>query len=571
MDRATQYATDVVNGKVPYVGKLHYLACERHLKDLQRQGTEGFPYFWNPEKAETVLTYAETLTIAEGSKPQPVKLFGFQCFDIGVPFGWYKDNGYRRFRTTYKSVARQNGKTFENGIKGSYIAGFGGYNYGKLFTVATKHAQAKLAWDEVAKFIRIDPDLSECFQIQEYKSLITALGTNCTIEALSKERSLDDGFRGIYISIDEIHQHKDNQIYNTMKRGTRALKETMISMITTRGFDLNSFCFEFDEMCVNILIGSFTDETIFVDIYAPDKEDDIWLPENQYKANPLLCQTQEGRDILAADARLAKEMGGFELRDFMTKCLNTWVQQSDNQYMSPEVWKKCGTNKTLENMRGERCYVGLDLSSGGDLTSLALEFPQDNGKFYIYSHSFMPRMRLNEHIKSDLAPYDIWENDGLLTVTETFGGVKNDYKFIVSHLKNLIEKYDIEIVGIAYDTHNADGFLGDLEQFGVPLVAITQSARFLNDATIDFELECKAGNVEYDKSNDLMTWSMINAKLVKNSFGEVKVDKEVRSRCARIDVVDAIIDAHTLCMKSVEKGVNVEEEMDKYLKMMGWG
>ena len=50
--------------------------------------------------------------------------------------------------------ARQNGKTFQNGITASYIAGFSGYIYGKLFTVATKKRQAKLAWDEVAKFVR---------------------------------------------------------------------------------------------------------------------------------------------------------------------------------------------------------------------------------------------------------------------------------------------------------------------------------------------------------------------------------------------------------------------------------
>ena len=83
-----------------------------------------------------------------------------------------------------------------------------GYNYGKLFTAATKWAQAKLAWEEMMKFIKIDEDLSELFKVQEYKTLITALNTNCSVEALSKDRSLDEGFRAIYNSIDEIHQHK---------------------------------------------------------------------------------------------------------------------------------------------------------------------------------------------------------------------------------------------------------------------------------------------------------------------------------------------------------------------------
>lgn len=106
-------------------------------------------------------------------------------------------------------MARQNGKTFENGIMGTYIAGFGGYNYGKLFTAATKKRQSRLAWEEMSKFINTDPDLKEYFDVKDYKSMIEALSTHCTIEALSREGGLEDGFRSIYASVDEIHQHKN--------------------------------------------------------------------------------------------------------------------------------------------------------------------------------------------------------------------------------------------------------------------------------------------------------------------------------------------------------------------------
>lgn len=79
---------------------------------------------------------------------------------------------------------------------------------------------------------------------------------------------------------------------------------------------------------------------------------------------------------------------------------------------------------------------------------------------------------------------------------------------------------------------------------------VKQSARFLSDTTVDFALEVKAGNVLYDQRNALMSWSIVNAKKTKNSFGEIKVDKEVNARHARIDVVDAIIDAHVAYRKS---------------------
>ena len=97
---------------------------------------------------------------------------------------------------------------------GTYIAGFSGYKHGKLFTAATKKRQSRLAWEEMAKFVTIDPDLGELFDVKDYKSTIIAKETACTIEALSREAGLDDGFRSIFSSIDELHQHKDNKVYN---------------------------------------------------------------------------------------------------------------------------------------------------------------------------------------------------------------------------------------------------------------------------------------------------------------------------------------------------------------------
>lgn len=572
-DRVTEYASRVVSGKVEGVGDLHKKACARHLNDLKRERTDSFPYYYDPAAAELVIDYAETLTIAEGDEPRPVKLIDSQAFDIGCTFGWFKvSNNKRRFRRRYKSMARQNGKTFENGIMGTYIAGFGGYNYGKLFTVATKKRQARLAWEEMSKFITIDPELSELFAVKDYKSMIMALETLCTIEALSKEAGLDDGFRSIYSSIDELHQHKDNKIYKALYNGTRSLPETLVSMITTRGDKLNSFCKEMDDYCVKILNGLATAEDFFVDIYCLDPGDDIWNPDNWKKANPFLGQTEQGIASLMTDAQTAKDMGGSDLRDFLTKCLNMWVENTDDQFIDTQKWQVCGSDRTLGDFRGRSAWVGLDLSSGGDLTTISLEFEEPEDRYYFHSHSFMPRGRLEEHIETDLAPYDLWEQMELITVTGGTMDFKNDYKFIVKYLTDLKEEYELRFLGIGIDPHNADGILADLEAFGCPVILVTQSCKALNDATVDVRLSVKSEKVEYNKRNELLTWSFTNASIVRNSFDEIKVDKKPGQRFKRIDPVDACIDAHAVLLKykNPKASVDVESEMDKYLELMGW-
>ena len=567
-DRATAYARAVVDGSVTACDA-HRKACARHLRDLERQGTADFPYIWRPDKSNRIIDYAETLTLIEGTRPRPVRLYGFQDFDLGVPMGWYKLDGNRRFRRKYKSEARQNGKTFENGIQLSYLAGFSGYNYGNLYTVATRKEQAKLAWREIQKFIIADPDLSELFDVKEYKSQIISKRTGCVIEALSRERSELDGFRSIAASIDEIHQHKDNSIYKAIYNGTRSLPEILISMITTRGFRQNSFCGEMDKYALNILDGAVTADDFFADIYTLDKGD-LWTDERVWiKANPLLAGTPAGLETLRRDAQTAHDMGGEELRDFLVKGLNCWPTNDDLLYIPFEWWLRCLDEKvTLDRFAGCSCFVGIDLSSGGDLCSVALEFLQGEDA-YVFSHSFMPRGRFEEHILQDLAPYDVWADKGLLTITGGQSDYKNDYSFIVSYLAELRERYGFNFQGIGYDPHNADGFLAMLEQFGCPLVMVTQSARNLSAATEDFRLNLKSGHVHADAQNELLNWSMANARVVKNSFGEIKIDKEPNAKKKRIDPVDAVLDAHFLAMKPpAAPPIDVNAEMERYLKGM---
>lgn len=582
MDRATLYAHMVVDGLLERtVGRTEILCCQRHLTDLERAGTDEFPYIFDKEKASEIIEFAETLTLAEGDEPQPLRLYGFQDFIFSSWHGWvHKDTHRRRFRTSYIQVARQNGKSIGNAVPTIFYGNFSGYQYPQIYTTATKQAQARIVLEESIKFINSDKELSGTktkpglFTIKDYASTIECNLTHGKIRALGRDTETIDGFRPYFASVDEYHKHKTNQMYKLLTDGDKKMKECLVSVITTAGFDLNCPCKELYDYCKLIIEGVWKDETQFVYIAELDKEDlegdGIWNEDNWSKANPLW--TDETLENLRADAIKARQMGGEELRNFMTKSLDIWVQLSDTEYIPPERWKKCGSNTTLEDMRGRECFLGLDLSSGGDLTSGTLEFPlmiDGEQKYFIDSHSFMPKNRLAEHIKTDKAPYDMWVKKELITLTSTLGGVKTDYKYIISYYKKIIEEYDLKLRGIGYDPHNADAFLADLEEFGVDCTVIKQSCSSLNDATVDFKLEVEAGNIIYDKQNELLTWSFVNAQIGDaNSFGEIKIDKNLTRK--RIDPCDATIDAHKLAIRDkMEYDPNSYADGD-FLKKL-WG
>ena len=181
---------------------------------------------------------------------------------------------------------------------------------------------------------------------------------------------------------------------------------------------------------------------------------------------------------------------------------------------------------------------------------------------------------------------DAWIEKGLVTVTETLGGIKTDYKYIIKYLEDLVKEYDLKPQLICYDPHNASAFLSDLEALGFDSISVTQTAKELNDATVDFRLEILAGNVEIEGMevgkegnkivvpvDSLLVWSIANAKTISNNYGEIKIDKDITTE--RIDPIDAIIDAWKHAMKEeyrpdVNETVNEWlEQFEKYMKKGG--
>ena len=106
--------------------------------------------------------------------------------------------------------------------------------------------------------------------------------------------------------------------------------------------------------------------------------------------------------------------------------------------------------------------------------------------------------------------------------------------------------------------------MNDLLDFGFDCTEVTQSAKSLSEATKDFALSVEALQVLYDKKNELFTWSVANAVLTSNSFGEVKIDKNTQSQ--RIDPVDALIDAwKIMLLNRNNEPLNINDYFDQFM------
>lgn len=116
-DDGTKYCFDVLEGRIT-TGYMIKLACFRHLRDLQRQGNDDFPYYYDTDEAAKLLRFARICPNVDTG--EPTKLMAWQKFILCMLFGWRNANGGKRFSRAIVSVGRGQGKTYLMAILTAY-------------------------------------------------------------------------------------------------------------------------------------------------------------------------------------------------------------------------------------------------------------------------------------------------------------------------------------------------------------------------------------------------------------------------------------------------------------------
>ena len=543
LDEVTQYAKDVLEGK--YITcKATKLACKRHLNDLERAKTEEFSYYFDVKEAKRVIKFSETLKLAEQGGIN-VKLKPFQKFCLGSLMGWRTKEGHNwRFRQSNISFARQNGKSFLNGDLMTYVSNFmPNMDYKQFYIGANNQKQAKIVFKEVAKFIDMDEDLQSMFKIKDYKSEITCLNTKSTIKALSRDSKID-GLRATLGVVDEYHLSSKSDILDALKNGQGKLENSLISIISTAGSNLNYPYYSMYLYSKKVLNEELKDDRMFIYICELDEGDSIDDKSVYVKANPLY--TEKEIDMMYEEYLRAKGTSEGQVIDFMTKRCNIWVANKAVNFLTLDVIEKMKTDKTIANYTGKECVIGLDLSSISDLTSVAFVFKEwaSNGdeQYFIHSHSFLPSETFKKFRKKD-SKWQEYVDNNELTLTTACQGLRLDYKAVITYIQSMIKTYKLNVKMICYDSNNIGGILQDIEEtLKVDSMPIAQSMKNLTEPTCNFEILAKAGQVKFS-FNRLYEECLKNAVLI-SEYGEsklCKIDKKQPDR--KIDCIDATIDA----------------------------
>jgi len=551
LEELTKYSDDCINDVIPSCKK-HKWACMRFLRDVERSESSECSFCWDESEAKKIVDWFAMLKHSKGILAgQFIALTTAQKFSLCQLYGWRrKKDGLRRFNKSYQQKARKNAKSQEQAGIILYEMSCGSTKNQEIYEcycAGTKRSQSKLIFNEAQNLLKGSP-LATKFKCN--KQIIEHRKTGSFLVPLCKEDGrTGDGTNPAVLVLDEYHQHATTEFYD-LSIGSNT-KEPLLMIITTAGLDLNVPCYQQEYQYVSGLLDpdkpDIENDEYFGDIF--EAEQDIPLNDDTLEllakmANPVRAYYPEGLKKIYDDYIIAKQMPE-KMTSFFTKALDIWVQAKEGGYMDMAKWNACKVSRLPVDIYEREVYIGFDMSAKIDLTSVSFIIPYKDGetvKYIVYSHSFIPnRDKLRERITADKMPYDAWERDKLLTVTDT---EIVDQNAVIRYVRSFVKSHKLKVVCMCFDPANASKIMLELSEAGYDVIEVNQSHKSLNEATAGFREQVYCGNVVF-LNNPLLNYAMGNAVIRENN-GWIKVDKDMSRK--RIDPVDATLCAFKMAM-----------------------
>jgi phage terminase large subunit-like protein len=523
-DTLTSYCDDVQDGSVVACDMVK-AAVARYQRDLARQQTPDFPYRLNQQRAERSCQFFPLLlrhSIGE-FVGHPFHLSPWQAFINWNLFGWEREDGTRRFRRAFISVARKNGKS-------SYCAGLSllltaadREAGAEVYIGATKLDQARIIHKEANRMLRQSPYLGRHASVT--KDNVAFEATNSFLRPLGSDRPYD-GLNPHGVFFDELHawQEYHRDFYATMTTGSAARTQPMQVMITTAGNDRSRIYNEELAYTRGVIKGDWQDDSTFGIIYEIDETDDPFDSAVWVKANPNLGVSVK-LDYLAEQATKAKNKPQAR-HDFMRYHCNRTVSSVENG-ITAELWDSIAA--PLSNWdEADAIAAGVDLGGKDDLAAYGLvarfkvgESEDAAGNLRpVYRYEMRSRAFISEESRRDLnqQPWSHWIHGGQLAKC----------RYVVASLRDslLDECEQLGIQMVAFDPYNASQLGDELDAAGLTAVKMPQAHHHFNEVLLEFQNAAAEGRLRPAINDSVLRWCALNMSINRNSRDQVMPDKK---------------------------------------------
>jgi phage terminase large subunit-like protein len=401
-------------------------------------------------------------------------------------------------------------------------------------------------FDEARRMVMRSEDLQQIVSV--YRASLAVNQTLSSFQPLSSDDRTLDGLNPHAIIIDELHKHKNRAVLDVLDTAMGARRQPLMWIITTAGDDNPESVYAQEHTyAANVVAGNFEDDEWFVYIAtldAGDRWDDqtVWA-----KANPNLGISVKLGD-LQRQCRAAKNNPAKQM-EFKRLRLNMRTA-SASQLITGVVWDA----NTLgpfdpEELRGRRCFAGLDLSSRVDLSAWVKLFPPvaDGERWKVVARMWMPADTVEAKSDRDRVQYRRWINDGYIDPTP---GNIIDHNEIQNAILEDARLYDI--ASIAFDPWNATQLAVTLQGYGLTMTEFVQGIRSYTAPTKEFLAWLLAHKLDHG-GNPVLRWMALNLRVQTDKNENTMPTKKIST--GRIDGATALIMAIGRSMADDESGL----------------
>lgn len=486
--------------------------------------------YFDVDAADRAVQFFGLLNLVEGKGAgKRWDLLPWMEFEIIRPlFGYRRADGSRLYRTVWVEVPRKNAKTTLAAGIALYCLVADGEAAPQVIIGARDRQQAKLCFDLARKMVAASPALSK--RCRAVRSYIEHPKSGGVLRTVSADAAGQHGLSASCVIVDEVHAHRDRELWDVLATSTGARAQPIVMGITTAGvYNPHSIAWELHTYAERVADGELVDPHFLGVIYGTEPDADWQDPEVWRLANPSL-------DVAISSDYLREEVARAQVSParqttFRQLHLNVWTTEV-SRWIDPAAWDENGEEPAPAEP-GAPCFAGLDLSSTTDISALVLLRPDEDGNYDVEPYFWMPEADIAERERRDRLPYRQWAADGLVQLTP---GNIIDYGFIK---KKILELAD-ERGGfqLAYDPWNATGLVTELMGEGLVCLPTRQGFATLSGPTKELERLVLGRKLRHG-GNPVLKAHAGAALVSADAAGNVKPDKSKST--ARIDGVVALI------------------------------
>ncbi len=547
-----EYWNDIQTDKVA-VSKKIYKTYKKVVQDIENPGR----WYYDDLRAKHAVYFIEEYCRhSQGEMGgQKIILETWERAMISTIFGFVDNDGYRKYRRAVWIVGKKNGKSLVASAVGLYMQIADGEMGPEVVSAATTRDQAKKIWEAAKAMVMMSPVLKK--RIKPLTGELSSKAFNFgTFKPLSSDYNTLDGLNLHCVLLDELQQWKNGlALYDILARGISARKQPLIFITTTAGTireDIYDVIYDECELIINGYEdpNGYKDERTVAFIYELDERKE-WTDEKCWvKANPGLG-TIKNYDILKNEVGKAKE-NPLLVKNLLCKDFNI-RETSTETWLSFEDLNNTATFD-LRELKPRYGIGGVDLSSTTDLTNATVIFMcRDNPTIYVLQMYWLPEDLMEQKIKEDKIPYDIWKKQGLL---ETTPGNRVHYKFVTEWFLKVQNELDIYLPWIGYDSWSATYFVEEMAAFfgKEAMEPVIQGKKTLSGPMKALGADLAAKKINYNNS-PILKWNLSNVAVDVDKNGNIQPAKAKQRK--RIDGFAGLLNAYVTLERHYEEYINI--------------